>query len=182
MVADVRKRGRNMQEVALRPAIPEDSDFAFGVKKAALGEYLREMGGWDEEEQRRLHERRFCPSETRIILSQGQEVGLIRLREGEERIHLRPVAAAPPAVELFGDALLEVLRPSLLNYSILGNTDRALHVHIHPRYEEEEFEKRRTHPIIYHWLKMPPIPFDLERDRPLMQQLRTAISKRTEVG
>jgi len=34
---------------------------------------------------------------------------------------------------LVGDALMEVLQPSLINYSILGNTDRALHVHIHPR-------------------------------------------------
>ena len=54
-----------------------------------------------------------------------------------------------------GDGLIEVLKPSLINYSILGNTDRALHAHIHPRYDSEELDKRRTHPIIYHWLKMP---------------------------
>jgi len=80
-----------------------------------------------------------------------------------------------------GDALMEVLRPSIINYSILGNTDRALHVHIHPRYETEEPDKRRTHPIIYHWLKMPYVPFDLQRDRPLMMQIREAIGRRTEI-
>jgi diadenosine tetraphosphate (Ap4A) HIT family hydrolase len=64
-----------------------------------------------------------------------------------------------------GDALLEVLHPSLINYSILGNTDRALHVHIHPRYDSEDPDKRRTHAIIYHWLKLPYIPFDADRDR-----------------
>ena len=37
-----------------------------------------------------------------------------------------------------GDALTAILQPSIINYSILGNTDRALHVHIHPRYDTEE--------------------------------------------
>ena len=80
-----------------------------------------------------------------------------------------------------GDALLEVLNPALINYSILGNTDRALHAHIHPRYDEEEPDKRRTSPIIYHWLKMPYVRFDLERDRPLMQQIRSALAERARV-
>jgi diadenosine tetraphosphate (Ap4A) HIT family hydrolase len=80
-----------------------------------------------------------------------------------------------------GDALLEVLQPSLINYSILGNTDRALHAHIHPRYDSEEPDQRRTHAIIYHWLKMPPVPFDLERDAPLMARLRKALQSRADV-
>ena len=80
-----------------------------------------------------------------------------------------------------GDALMEVLNPSLINYSILGNTDRALHVHIHPRYDCEEPDKRRTHAIIYHWLKMPQTPFDLERDADLMTGIREALASRTEI-
>ena len=81
-----------------------------------------------------------------------------------------------------GDALLEVLRPSIINYSILGNSDRALHAHLHPRYDSEDPEKRRTTPIIYHWLKMPSVRFDLERDRPLMQQIRASLASRAEVS
>jgi len=80
-----------------------------------------------------------------------------------------------------GDALMEILSPSLINYSILGNTDRALHAHIHPRYDSEEPDKRRTHPIIYHWLKMPCVPFDAERDAPLMASMREALTSRTEI-
>lgn len=79
-----------------------------------------------------------------------------------------------------GDALLQVLQPSLINYSILGNTDRALHAHIHPRYDSEEPDKRRTHAIIYHWLKLPRVPFSLERDAPLLARLRAALTSRTE--
>lgn len=77
-----------------------------------------------------------------------------------------------------GDALMEVLKPSIINYSILGNSDRALHAHLHPRYDSEDPEKRRTIPFIYHWLKMPSVPFDAERDGPLIEQLRAAIERR----
>ncbi len=82
---------------------------------------------------------------------------------------------------LIGDALIEVLNPSIMNYSILGNTDRALHVHIHPRYDDEKPEHRRTHAIIYHWEKHPVVSFDLERDRPLMDEIRKALAARTEL-
>lgn len=81
-----------------------------------------------------------------------------------------------------GDALTEVLNPSLINYSILGNTDKALHVHIHPRYDSEEPDKRKTHAIIYHWLKMPYVPFDAERDAALMASIREALASRTEIA
>ncbi|MBN1919129.1 MAG: hypothetical protein JW889_14585 [Verrucomicrobia bacterium] len=80
-----------------------------------------------------------------------------------------------------GDALIEVVRPSIINYSILGNTDRALHAHIHPRYDDEDPEMRRNPPIRYHWLKMPYIWFDKERDAPLMHSIRAALVRRTEI-
>jgi len=80
-----------------------------------------------------------------------------------------------------GDALNDVLAPSLINYSILGNTDRALHVHIHPRYDSEDPDKRRTHAIIYHWLKMPPVAFDAERDAALMRAIRESLASRSEI-
>ena len=41
----------NMEKAALRPATQEDTGFAFDVKKAALGEYVRETCGWDEDER-----------------------------------------------------------------------------------------------------------------------------------
>ncbi len=84
-------------------------------------------------------------------------------------------------MSIVGDALIEVLAPDLINYSILGNSDRALHAHIHPRYADEEPDKRRNVPIIYHILKMPYIKFDPDRDAPLIAEIRIAIERRTEV-
>src|ERR1051325_1440485 len=46
-------------------------------------------------------------------------------------------------MSIIGDALLEATEAALINYEILGNTDRALHAHIVPRYADEPDEKRR---------------------------------------
>ena len=84
-----------MESVELRPATQEDSTFAFEVKKAALGEYVRQAYGWDEAEQLRLHERRFQPSETRVILGSGEAVGLVTTRREGDRLRLRQLFLAP---------------------------------------------------------------------------------------
>ncbi len=84
-------------------------------------------------------------------------------------------------MSIVGDALTEALGASLINYSILGNFERALHVHIHPRYDHEAPEDRRTFPFIYGLRNAPHIDFDLERDRDMMRSIREAIARRTEI-
>jgi diadenosine tetraphosphate (Ap4A) HIT family hydrolase len=78
-----------------------------------------------------------------------------------------------------GDALTTILNPSIINYSIYGNHDRALHAHIHPRYDTEESEMRGTVPFIYLMNKYPPVPFDAERDEPLKREIREFLKART---
>ncbi len=79
-------------------------------------------------------------------------------------------------MSIVGDALLEVTDAALINYEILGNSDRALHAHIVPRYSAEPDEQRRK-PI---WLSdMNSAPaFDPERDGKLMQRLSESIQRR----
>lgn len=52
---------------------------------------------------------------------------------------------------LVGDALQAALGVTLINYSLLGNTDRELHAHIHPRYAAEPEDLRRMPPWFYHF-------------------------------
>jgi GNAT superfamily N-acetyltransferase len=85
------------EKVALRPATDEDSGFAFGVKKAALREYVREIYGWDEDEQRRLHERRFSSAAMRIIMAEERDIGLLGTREAADGIHLLQLFLLPDA-------------------------------------------------------------------------------------
>lgn len=76
---------------------------------------------------------------------------------------------------ILGDALLEVTGAMRINYEILGNSEAALHAHVFPRYATEP-EARRQKPVwFYDWKNAP--PFDLERDRPLMDQIAEAIGR-----
>lgn len=66
-----------MENPALRPALPADSDFAYRAKRAAFREYVEEVWGWDEVEQRRLHEQRFVAQGFRVINVGGTDVGVM---------------------------------------------------------------------------------------------------------
>jgi diadenosine tetraphosphate (Ap4A) HIT family hydrolase len=74
-----------------------------------------------------------------------------------------------------GDVLLEATGAVRINYEILGNLEPALHGHVFPRYADESSELR-TRPVwFYDWNAL---PFDLERDRSLMQHIGEALRKR----
>lgn len=64
--------------IALRQATPADSDFAYQVKKVALGEYVQKTyGEWDEAFQRQFHDRQWQPAGTQVVVANGVDVGWI---------------------------------------------------------------------------------------------------------
>jgi diadenosine tetraphosphate (Ap4A) HIT family hydrolase len=79
---------------------------------------------------------------------------------------------------IVGDALLEVADAFRINYAILANTDPYLHAHIIPRYMAEPDEYRRNLPWSHPSREIDTLLIDLERDRPLMDEIRLAIEKR----
>ncbi|MEL7244701.1 MAG: hypothetical protein AAGG00_10840 [Cyanobacteria bacterium P01_H01_bin.150] len=81
---------------------------------------------------------------------------------------------------ILGDALLEVTQAYLINYEILGNTERALHAHIFPRYMSE-LENCRKFPVFvsYSREQRNSRPFDYQRDKTLMKRIETAIRNRS---
>ena len=104
-----------------------------------------------------------------ILLSDPVVPDLNALPVEERMIYLRDMS-------IIGDALLEVTSAALINYEILGNTDRALHAHIVPRYADEPDEKRRK-PIWFSDLANAP-KFDQARDKEFMDRIAQAIEKR----
>ncbi len=104
-----------------------------------------------------------------ILLSDPVALDLNALPLADRVTYLRDMS-------IIGEALLEATGAALINYEILGNTERALHAHIVPRYASEPDEQRRR-PI---WLSdMSAAPkFDPERDRELMSKIAQAIQKR----
>ena len=80
-----------------------------------------------------------------------------------------------------GDALLEVTDAHRINYSILGNADEALHAHVFPRYRTEPQEYVRRPVWTYSRERRSSVPFDLSRDRPLMDAIRQVLVHRGAV-
>lgn len=66
-----------MHNLRVRKATADDSEFAYQTKKAAFGAYVEQVWGWDEDEQRRLHERRFASQDFQVIQVSGIDVGIM---------------------------------------------------------------------------------------------------------
>jgi diadenosine tetraphosphate (Ap4A) HIT family hydrolase len=79
-------------------------------------------------------------------------------------------------MSIIGDALLEVTGAARINYEILGNSEKALHAHIVPRYEAEPENLRKGPVWFYDWSKAP--KFDPQTYKPLMDKISAAIQKR----
>jgi ribosomal protein S18 acetylase RimI-like enzyme len=68
-----------MKNLNLRKATVADSEFAYQTKKAAFRGYLEKASGWNEEEQRQLHQRRFAEHDFRVIQVSGKDVGIMAM-------------------------------------------------------------------------------------------------------
>ena len=66
-----------MEHITLRQATPDDSQFAYQTKKAAFRTYVEMVWGWDEAEQRGLHERRFAVQDVQVIRAFDADVGIL---------------------------------------------------------------------------------------------------------
>ena len=84
-----------MTPVALRPAIPADSEFCYQLHKAAMSDYITAIWGWDEQRQRAHHTRSFNPGRWQIITVGQADIGMldVEYRPGEiyiSRIEIHP--------------------------------------------------------------------------------------------
>jgi len=77
---------------------------------------------------------------------------------------------------IIGDALLEATGAVRINYEILGNSEKALHAHIIPRYAAEPEELRKGPVWFYDMSKAP--RFDPQKHKPLKDKIAAAIQER----
>ena len=70
------------------PQTPEARDFAFEVKRAAMGPHIVARWGWDEAFQRNFHEKRFRDTPLSRIMHNGQAVGTIALTAFADHLRL----------------------------------------------------------------------------------------------
>lgn len=74
--------------LATRPAVEEDCRFAFEAKRAALGAYVEQVWGWDEQVQRDFHQRAWREHRPDIIVVDGHDAGTLRFVRHETHYHL----------------------------------------------------------------------------------------------
>jgi ribosomal protein S18 acetylase RimI-like enzyme len=65
------------------------------VKKTTLGEYVRQVWGWDEDEQRRLHQRRFASQDYQVIVVSGADVGILVLSREPDCLRVNELLVLP---------------------------------------------------------------------------------------
>lgn len=86
---------RRMDNLKLRKAMPDDNEFVYQTKKAAFKQYVEQVWGWNEKEQRRLHERRYASQEFSIIQLSGVDVGIIATVQEPDCIRLNQIFILP---------------------------------------------------------------------------------------
>jgi len=84
-----------MGRLTLRKATSSDGEFAYLVKKAAFREYVEAVWGWDEDEQRQLHERRFEAQDVRVVSLVGTDIGIMAVVVGPDCVKLNQLFLLP---------------------------------------------------------------------------------------
>ena len=80
-----------MIDCSLIKLIPADEtyrEFSYQVKKAAEGDYITHMFGWDEDVQRDFHAKAWQEQKPDIIIYDGKPIGTIATVESEDCIEI----------------------------------------------------------------------------------------------
>jgi GNAT superfamily N-acetyltransferase len=96
--------------LVLRPATQADGGFLFDLLKAALGSYVAQTWGWDEDWQRDRFWSHFTPDGAQIVVLRGRDVGVLRVQENQDAVVLSQIYLLPEAQgKGIGTALLQAL-------------------------------------------------------------------------
>ena len=81
---------------SLRQATNNDHDFVFRLNVATMKDYVRQTWGrWNQAEQTARFSANFDPSSNRIIVADGEDVGVLRLEMRNTEIFLASILIMP---------------------------------------------------------------------------------------
>ena len=84
------------RNLLLRPATADDLPFAFAVKRAAVGPYVAQVWGWDEDFQRAFHAADWAVRRPDVVELDGVAVGTIEVHAHPAGIDLGEFYLLPP--------------------------------------------------------------------------------------
>jgi len=82
-------------EWRLRPAKEADRDFLFDLHRRAMRDYVELLWGWDEVAQQRLFDERFVSRQYQVIQADGEDMGVLQLRDRPGEVVLDPIELLP---------------------------------------------------------------------------------------
>jgi len=89
------RAGRSMTAIGMRPAVAADSEFCYQLHKAAMGDYISAIWGWDDQVQRDFHARAFNPRRWQIIMADGEDIGMLDVEHRPGEIYLARIEIDP---------------------------------------------------------------------------------------
>ena len=89
------RAGRSMTAIGMRPAVAADSEFCYQLHKAAMGDYISAIWGWDDQVQRDFHARAFNPRRWQIIMADGEDIGMLDVEYRPGEIYLARIEIDP---------------------------------------------------------------------------------------
>lgn len=82
-------------EWELRPATEADREFLRDLHRATLREYVDQVFGWDDAQQREMFDARWDPGPRRIIRLDGRDVGTLTVETRDDEVFLADIGILP---------------------------------------------------------------------------------------
>ena len=85
----------SLAQLARRPATAADFEVTLAIKKQALGPYIEQVWGWEDEFQRAFHSDNFKPDNTTLLVYEEREIGLLEVTEESDSFFIQSLLLVP---------------------------------------------------------------------------------------
>ena len=84
-----------MADWELRPATEADKEFLRELHRTTLREYVDQVFGWDDDEQRAFFDERWDPRPRQVIRVEGRDAGALHVEVRDDEVFLANIGLLP---------------------------------------------------------------------------------------
>ncbi len=84
-----------MTDWELRPATEADKEFLRELHRTTLREYVDQVFGWDDDEQRAFFDERWDPRPQQVIRVEGRDAGALHVEVRDDEVFLANIGLLP---------------------------------------------------------------------------------------
>lgn len=79
----------------LQPTSSQDLEFLYDLHKSSQGQYIKNIWGWDEDQQFRMFKVHFSTDQQQLITYQKRRVGVLQLQSSQTTIEIQRIQVLP---------------------------------------------------------------------------------------